>query len=49
MVDYISITITAIFTGVGMAIGMPIGQYLYDKIKEHRARLKDSISLGYTG
>lgn len=35
MTDFIGIVFTAIATGMGVAIGMPIGEWIRAKIKQH--------------
>jgi len=38
-IDYFSMVLNAICTGIGLSIGLPVGQWIYDKIKEHRKKI----------
>jgi hypothetical protein len=39
-VDYFGITLNAVFTGMGIAIGTPIGQWVWGKFKEHKNKVQ---------
>ena len=44
-IDAFDLVLIAFFTGIGNAIGQPVGKWIHEKVQEHRKKFEEIINL----